>query len=421
MRVDDVGSTTSTTTSPVTRPTVVAPPPPPAIEQAEAMVEQATPIGSTRPDIPQLAAQLSSAKTADPQAARQMRAAVESYLTPVETGQLSRELSARGGGGDGTDGWSKTIKDKPPAIPRSPYDIDRNGIVTTSEAVAVTHAHILKSIGMEPPVSHLHLRDADYEGIPQGQGYDAGTNEFLTTYYAKDVRDVRLSIQDKATGYETSYVKLTDENGAGLGHGGGVAQAGKWVFVSDSEKVYAYDRAKIEAASPGATLMADTVTEAGASSFMNVSPDGKYAYVGEFDRNVLFKEDTAGWPELHRYEIDQASGALINHQGPVKIPNNAQGVAVTDEGLIFTTSYGNIKWISPKEVIFQKFAKDPSEGFALEDRDDAKTLGEIPYYAEGANVIGDRLYVTHESGAEKYEGKDGIGSIQSYKLDDFDW
>lgn len=419
MRVDDVsstGSSRSTGTTPVK-----APPPPPPAERAETLVQQATPAGATRPNVPQLATALTQAKSADPASAGQVQRAVEFYLTPVEVGQLTRELANAPATPDATDGWAKTIKDKPQLAPASSHDIDRDGVVTSGEFVAVEHAKLLKAMGIEPPVSHLHLRDPDYEGIPQGQGYDARTDEFLTTYYSKDAKDVRLSIQDKATGYETAYVKLTDENGGGLGHGGGVTQAGKWVFVCDGGKVYAYDRAKIEAATPGATLKADNVSEAGASSFMNVSPDGKYAYVGEFDKDLRFQKSDPGWPELHRYEIDQTTGALINHEGPVKIPNNAQGVAVTDEGLIFTTSYGSKTWISPNEVIFQKFAKDPSEGFALQDRDDAKRLAEIPYYAEGANVIGNKLYVTHESGAEHYKGKDGIGSIQSYDLDDFDW
>ena len=65
---------------------------------------------------------------------------------------------------------------------------------------------------------------------------------------------------------------------------------------------------------------------------------------------------------------------LTNKSGPQRIPNNAQGVAVTDDGLIFTTSYGSKSGISPNEVIFQEFAMKPSKGFALEAREDAKVV-----------------------------------------------
>ena len=72
-------------------------------------------------------------------------------------------------------------------------------------------------------------------------------------------------------------------------------------------------------------------------------------------------------------------------------------------------------------MIFQEFAMKPSKGFALEAREDAKVVAEIPYYAEGTNVIGNTLYVTHESGAEEYKGEDGIQSIQQYPLDGMNW
>lgn len=408
MRVDDVGGTSGSTakSTPTVAPTPRAAPPATPAETAEALVDRSTPIGTTRPDVRQLAGLVSQQAAAAPDQAPAVRRQVEALLTPVEVGQLKRDMATY----DATQ------------------DIDRDGLVTEQEKAALRMAAGLKLLGIDAPVVNLHLDDPDYKGIPQGQGYDAKTNEFFTTYYAqqpvngKEGYDVRLSVQDKATGLETSYVKLRTSDNRHLGHGGGVGVTDKWVFVSDGGKVYTYDRAQIDAASGGATILPAATTSTGASSFMNVSPDGKYAYVGEFDKSIWGPgNETEGWPELHRYEIEAISGKLINGSGPEKIPNNAQGVAITKEGLIFTTSYGS-SWFSPNEVIYQKFAKDPSEGFALEDRDDAKTIGEIEYYAEGANVIGDDLFVTFESGANPYREKvdDPISTIRKFRLSDFE-
>ena len=392
MRIDDVGGSHISRPAPTSAAAPATPVTNSAPASASTMFQQATPKGATRPDVQQLAMATKSIHNASPTIASMFDAQIATMLTPVEYGQYTRAVDEIGALSGNTD------------------------------------------------VKHRHLNDPDYKGIPQGQGYDSKTNEFLTTYYSKtdgnNGTDVRLSIQNKDTDDETAYVKLKGPNGTELSHGGGVAVSGNWVLVSDGGKVYSYDRAEIAAAKSGAEIEPNVVlanvpkrgniyavSDTKVGSFINVSPDGKYAYVGEFDLSVRDgkNNETKGYPELYRYEIDQKTGMLTNKSGPQRIPNNAQGVAVTDDGLIFTTSYGSKSGISPNEVIFQEFAMKPSKGFALEAREDAKVVAEIPYYAEGTNVIGNTLYVTHESGAEEYKGEDGIQFIQKYPLDGMNW
>lgn len=331
-------------------------------------------------------------------------------------------------GSTATDGWAHTARDRHDAAVAANlerYDIDGDGLVTDEERRAVLTAALMERLfGRALPPELLHLRDDDYEGIPQGQGYDQARDELLTTYYAKNgeqSEDVRLSIQDKRTGYETAYVQLKDEDGGELGHGGGVTTDGRWVYVSDGGKVYVYDRADIDAAEPSSPVNASHSQDVPVSSFMNLSPDGRYAYVGEWDKNTVLPGDSSpGYPELYRYEVDRETGTLVNQSGPQRIPNNAQGVAVTDSGLLFTTSWGDKPGISPNELVYQPFDGDQSGGFRLVDKDDARDVAEIPYYAEGINVIGDDVYVTHESGASEYQGEDGESRIQRHALDDLE-
>ncbi len=346
-----------------------------------------------------------------------------------DLGRLAQALRRNAAAQDGTsgsgsadDGWAHTAADRH-AAQQARYDIDGDGVVTDEEREAVVTADLMQRLfGGTVPPELLHLRDDDYEGIPQGQGYDGGRDEFLTTYYAKDgdtSEDVRLSIQDKRTGYETDYVQLKDEDGGELGHGGGVATDGRWVYVSDGGKVYTYDRSLIDAAAPGSPVAAAHSQDVPVSSFLNLSPDGRYAYVGEWDKNTLLPGDSSpGHPELYRYEVDHETGTLVNQSGPQRIPNNAQGVAATDGGLLFTTSWGDKAGISPNELVYQPFDGDQSGGLRLVDSGDARDVAEVPYYAEGINVIGDDVYVTHESGASAYQGEDGETRIQHHDLDD---
>lgn len=405
MRIDDVGGRNMTRPAPKPIASPSPTPTPSATPSGSSIIQQATPKGATRPDVQQLAVTARVASAVNPAAAPIINAQIAAALTPVEYGQYLRAADA--------------LEKKP-----NRHDIDGDGKVSFAEAIASVKADVLKAQGVDVPIRHLHLNDPDYEGIPQGQGYDKKTNEFLTTYYAKDSEgngtDVRLSIQDKRTGYETAYVKLKDEHGGELGHGGGVAVSGKWVLVSDGNKVYSYDRAQIEKAKPGDKIEPSKVTETEIGSFISVSPDGKYAYVGKFAEDVPGKE--GNMPQngfMYRFEINQKTGKLTDRTGPQFIPDNAQGAAVTDKGIIFTTSFSNNEDWSPKELHFLKFEGDPSKGFSLEDPSSKSIIGEIDYYAEGINVIGNDLYITYESGAEHYDGKDGHQSIQKYSLDAF--
>lgn len=416
MRIDDVGG--SNITRPAPAPSATPPAQPTSTTStratstpsatASAMVQQATPKGAVRPDVQLLAAATKAAAVVNPQAAPIIQAQIAATLRPVEYGQYMRAMDKLENASDRRD-------------------IDGDGSVTLSEAIATWRADRFNALGREVPVKHLHLNDPGYQGIPQGQGYDRKTNEFLTTYYAKTDddkgTDVRLSIQDKYTGYETAYVNLKGKKGEELTHGGGVAVSGKWVFVSDDTNVYTYDRAKIAAAKPGADIKAEKVSKTELGSFLNVSPDGKYAYVGKFAEDVPGKEgNTPQTGIMYRFEVNQKTGKLVNQSSLQIIPDNAQGVAVTDKGLIFTTSFGSDDDWSPKELHFLKFETSPSKGFKLQDPSSDAVIGEIDYYAEGINVIGDDLYITYESGAEAYKKKTDVNheSIQKYSLDDFD-
>lgn len=258
-----------------------------------------------------------------------------------------------------------------------------------------------------PRLEHLE------EGwIPQGQGYDAKRGQVLTTSYQEfgipplDFGFVRLSIQDKKSGTEKHSALL---GGHGdfppPSHGGGVSTDGKYVYVADTEAIYTYTRKDIVEAGRNGTYAepidvmrvpkdtkdpdphSDTELISN-GSFMTVK--GGYAYVGGYSKNGDGKAG-AVW----RYTVDPDSGKLIkdSRQGPIRAPDQAQGIAVVDGALLFTTG--------KHELVYQPYDKQSFEA-DIDDRTDISN-GRIDPYAQGLNIIDGEVWVTYESGAEKYD------------------
>lgn len=251
----------------------------------------------------------------------------------------------------------------------------------------------------------LHL-DAGW--TPQGQGYDAKRQEVLTTYYNES--GVLLSVQDKNSGQETQQVRLggLGPNGPAPSHGGGVSTDGEFVYVSDTRNIFVYRREDLENAKQGTPVNAFQVMPVpnpdqlkdpatgidlvSAGSFMTVK-DG-FAYIGAYSKDGDGKVG-AVW----RYELDEQTGALIedSRQGPIRAPDRAQGMTVVDGALLFTTG--------DRKLVYQPI--DPRTDVFQADLDDRKEIsnGLIDPYAQGVNVIDGEVWVTYESGSEKYRDK----------------
>lgn len=281
-----------------------------------------------------------------------------------------------------------------------------------ASASPLANPSLLKSSVLPVGPKLQHLEDG---WIPQGQGYDAKRGEVLTTYYRDllpgpvDLEFVRLSIQDKTSGKETHSAML---GGTGEfpppSHGGGVSTDGKYVYVADTDGIYTYTREDIVEAGRNGTFAepisvvpvpADTVDPADPKtglvsngSYMTVK-DG-YAYVGGYSEDG---DGKAG--ALWRYKINEKTGEFIQGenwpQGPIRAPDRAQGIAVVDGALLFTTG--------DHKLVYQPFDMTSFKA-DIEQRNDISN-GLIDPYAQGLNIIDGELWVTYESGADKYKDK----------------
>ena len=214
--------------------------------------------------------------------------------------------------------------------------------------------------------------------MPQGLGYDPSTDQLLTTYYSspdgEPDRDagILLSIQDRATGNEVLSALL-----AGPDHGGGVAIDGDHVWVTSSDGyVYLYSLADIEAAN-GATVQPQTRFAVPASAYLTVH-DGRL-YVGSFD-----EEDPGSVYSVPLGADGQPSGPPVFE---ATAPPRSQGLAVTDDGFVFSTSWGR---------------ENPSELVSISHSGEVKHLT-APNMSEGLVIVNGQVYVVYESGASAYQ------------------
>jgi hypothetical protein len=279
--------------------------------------------------------------------------------------------------------------------------------------------------------------------VPQGQGY--GNGQVLSSY--NNGTSVRLELQDAQTGEHVQDVELGSRQppvlwplAQTLGNhapdkGGGVATDGEFVYLADTQGVYVYKRSDIMAASAGETVPAVSFQPTPDDASYITVKDG-YAYVGQFGVRPggIGDKDYGNDPSLTRYEIDDDGSFDLEHPtGPIATPYYAQGVAVTEKGLLFTTSYSNKDGESPKSLKFQPFDGEAGYrnfevarteltifghplGISVPETHDVLELG---YYAEEVNIVGDEVWITYESAADKFDGE-GEDHIVRVPLSDLD-
>lgn len=281
----------------------------------------------------------------------------------------------------------------------------------------------------------VHLGDG---WIPQGQAHVSGSPPQLLTTYNQDGA-VRLSLQDAGgtdgeLGFATLGAPAVPDDLHGWERvqfasahpppdkGGGIAVHGDNVYVADTQGVYRYSLSQLRDADGGAPVPAlDFQPTDGDASYISIH--GDHAYIGQFGARPggIGADDYGTDPTLTRYAIG-SDGRLVQDADPIPTPPWAQGVAVTEHGLLYTTSYGSDPDASPHALVFQPLADfgafEPATmpieilGHELGRAPRYHDVLELDYYAEELNIVGDEVWITYESNAGAYAGKyeDNLGA-----------
>lgn len=199
--------------------------------------------------------------------------------------------------------------------------------------------------GRGPRVPDAAVNGDDGGWTPQGLGYDPASGNYLTTSYRTNVGDPeeadddyddsQLTITDPRTGEVVNQVRLGGAGNLSLGpsHAGGVEVVGNHVYVVGGGKLYDYDLAKINAASPGTTVHPTVVNESLPATSYATAADGKL-YLGKWDKEG--KED-AVWV----YDIGPDGRPDLSSGQRYDAPAGANGVAVLPGNrLVFSVNHG---------------------------------------------------------------------------------
>lgn len=246
-----------------------------------------------------------------------------------------------------------------------------------------------------PIIPNTFATGNDDDGwTPQGLAYDPASGMLVQTSYNED-GEAELSIVDPETGELVQTVRLGPYDGAAPDHAGGVSIHDGRVYVTSSDdppRLFTYDLGDVNDATPGQTVPVQgrpQTLDAGAYSTIH---DG-VMYAGTFTNDP----DKPG--KLYTYEQD-ASGEWVRTGGPYETPGEAQGVAIHDGHIVFSTSEGRH---NPSTLQVYDLGHLTSTG-RLGTQQGYESL---PNMSEGVAALPDGLLTTHESGSSAYVDANG--------------
>ena len=305
-------------------------------------------------------------------------------------------------------------------------------IKTLAIIVVVAIVGVIGFMLAEPLVyNDFYSRDSQKEFATPGAGDDfiqqgfcsVDKDTLLASGYMKGKKPSRIYIID-GTGYdrEQTYVQLKDENGKyTTNHAGGISVFKDKVYVCNSEgdpaSVLIYSLSEILSADEGDDVVAqyNVPVDCGAS-FCHV--DGAVLYVGEFYMDGKYETDdthhmtTPAGDEHHAvvfaYQLD-ANGNIASDKpiGAVSIPDKIQGMVITQNKVVLSSSYGlatsklyvyDMPQLSDDKITVDGKQIEISylDSGCLVDTISAPPMAEEMVYLDG------RLYVMNESASNKY-------------------
>lgn len=243
----------------------------------------------------------------------------------------------------------------------------------------------------------------DGEGVPQGltvlNDWNGTTQDlFLVSAYDDDDHDKQPDGDSVIYAVVAGAGTLAGSFRIQEGKAGGLAIAGGYLHVANTDNVRSYSIARVKSAiRNGGYLTWDRRTSDGWASW--VAAEGDSVWVGNWDEN------DRSW--MHRRPVN-ADGSLGAAGPRVQVPRKAQGMAVASGHFIFSTSYGQFA----KSNIY---VVERGYGELLENRPlvcfRAPTMSE-DVVIWNANAEPARFYVLYESKANTYlEGPNPFNEI----------
>lgn len=254
-------------------------------------------------------------------------------------------------------------------------------------------------------VAGANLNELKNGYIPQGITYYAAKNWVIVSYYHAKQPSI-LTVIDNKTGKQLKKVSLRNTSGTSyMGHAGGITVSGSNLWVSSDKKVHKISLSELASAkNNGAIKFKKSVPVHVQGSY--VLYKNNMLWVGEFVKK-------GGTGKIAGYKMKNGD---FTSSKPVPdymmdTPDRVQGMEIIGSSIVFSRSYGrgNDSYLS----YYKNPVGSKADGYVgaagkripywdlNKNKRFQKTIT-MPSMSEGMVVVGSRLYIVFESGANAY-------------------
>lgn len=237
----------------------------------------------------------------------------------------------------------------------------------------------------------------DTKWVPQGLT-KWGEDQLVISYYdSSGSENSRIAVTDRSTGDLVKWLKLDTK-----GHVGGLAMTSSHLWVASGGSLRRYSRSALGSTASGGQLTVQTSVDVlGSASY--AFAQGDTVWVGNFTWNYdsfgnkvcPSYNASSDWDWMYQYRVN-SDGSLTYLQDR-RTPGAVQGVAVTSEKLIWSTSCGRDN--DSRIVVWNR-------DYAFDANWDHGNVIVAPNMSEGMVIAGGRLQVVYESGSAYYSDAD---------------
>ncbi|GAA4529991.1 hypothetical protein [Amycolatopsis samaneae] len=237
-----------------------------------------------------------------------------------------------------------------------------------------------KRFGSGPAVPGLDTHTP--QGIAAWQNWDGANDLLLVTAY-QDGKNAHIVGIDPKSRKHVGTVAIAES------HVGGIAVVRGWAFVQgagNSIRKYRLSELKTAMKAGGVPYLKQVGEARKVYGASFLSGYGNDLYAGRFNDK--------GRDKMYRYTVAE-DGSLATQAGAYEVPTKTQGLMVTKDHFVYSTSYGNDN--RSNIYVVNGGARDLDKG--------SPRCFRAPSMAEGIAAYGGYAYLVYESGSAKYVAK----------------
>lgn len=260
--------------------------------------------------------------------------------------------------------------------------------------------------------------------VPQGLDYVEKDGVFLVSGYMSDGSPSRIYVINKETGVVDKQLTCIKNNEDYIGHSGGIASDGNYVWLVGDKRVETLLYSDIANAQSGTKIEIKSSIETGnGCDFVDVYNNklivGEFYRSGKYDtpeqHHIDISDDETTHAVAYAYDIDETTASGIGEISfALTLPDQAQGISFvsTNDGekIMISTSWS----ISSSKLKIYENPLNKESGKTLSAKGKEVPLYELnsgnqtqtisaPAMTEELTVVDDRVFIMFESACKKYK------------------